>query len=135
MAAYQCFCTAPLSPLRRAIAVCSAAAHSASRRCSEASATALTSDGRRGQLPVLHPHPAEQQSVPVGEEGLVGGVQLAAGAHGPADHAAGAHRVAAVQRGQRHQRGGRVRRDARRLLFGGDRLAQPRDGDRERLIQ
>jgi hypothetical protein len=73
--------------------------------------------------------------VPVGSKGFVCAVQLAAGAHGPADHTAGAHRVAAVQRGQRHQRGGGVRRDARLLLFGGDRLAQPRDGDRERLIQ
>jgi hypothetical protein len=35
MAAYQCFWTAPLSPLRRAIAVCRLAAHNASRRCSD----------------------------------------------------------------------------------------------------
>ena len=76
--------------------------------------------GRRGQLTVQHPYPAEQQAVPVGSKGFVCGVRLAAAAYGPADHAARAHRVAAVQRGERHQCGGGVRRDARRLLFGGD---------------
>ena len=91
--------------------------------------------GRSGQLSVEHPDPAEQQSVPVGRKGLVCRVRLAACAHRPADHAAGAHRVAAVQRGQRHQCGGGVRCDARWLLFGGDRMPKPRDGDRVRLIQ
>ena len=43
MEARVTFWTAPPSPLRRAIAVLSAAAHSASRRCSEASSTAAAS--------------------------------------------------------------------------------------------
>ena len=56
IAAYQCFCIAPLSPLRRAIAVCSAAAHSASRRCRAAgsaseSAAAATSAVAAGNWP------------------------------------------------------------------------------------
>ena len=71
MAAYQCFCTAPVSPLRRAIAVCSAAAHSASRRCRVASLAAAASAAAERQLAVLHPDPAQQQPVPVRDEGLV----------------------------------------------------------------
>jgi hypothetical protein len=91
--------------------------------------------GGRGQLPVLHPDPAEQQPVPVGGEGFVRAVWLAAGADCPADDAAGTHRIAAVQRGERDKCGGGVRCDARGRLFGGDRLAKPRNGNRERLIQ
>ena len=43
IAVYQCFCTAPLSPLRRAIAVCRAAAHRASRRWRSAAIAVATS--------------------------------------------------------------------------------------------
>ena len=91
--------------------------------------------GSRGQLPILHPDPPEQQSVPVRVKGLVCGVRWATGTHGPADHTAGTDRITAVQRGQRHERGGGVRRNADSLLFGRDRLTEARNRNRERLIQ
>ena len=69
--------------------------------------------GSGWQLSVEHPDPAEQQSVPMGRKRLVCRVCLPACAHRPADHAAGADGVAAVQCGQCHQRGWGVRCDAR----------------------
>ena len=135
IAAYQCFCTAPLSPLRRAIAVCSAAAHSASRRCSADSCP--RSRRRRRRPPRPAGRPASAPSPAAAGAGARRSRVLAGCpgpiAHGPADHAAGPHRVAAVQGGERHQRGGGVGCDACRLLFGGDRLAQPCDRRRVRL--
>ena len=71
MAAYQCFCTAPVSPPRRAIAVRSAAAHSASRRCRRPSGDAGDIGGGRLQLAVLHPCPAQQQPVAVREDRIL----------------------------------------------------------------
>ena len=68
-------------------------------------------------------------------EGLTRAVRRYGGSDSPADHAAGPHRVAAVQGGQCHQRGRGIGGHTRRLLFGGDRLAKPGDGDRERLIE
>ena len=73
IAAYQCFCMAPLSPLRRAMAVCSAAAHSASRRCSVELAADGDRVGRGLQLAVLHPRPAQQQPMPMGDEDRIVG--------------------------------------------------------------
>ena len=87
--------------------------------------------GRRSQLPVLHPHPAQQQPVPMRREGVV----LAACPHRSADDAARPDGVAAVQGRQRHQRGRAVRRDAGLVLFGRDGLPQPGDRDRERLVE
>ena len=65
IAAYQCFCIAPLSPLRRAIAVCSAADPQRVPAVQVRTRDGGDVGGGRGQLAVLHPGPAEQQSVPV----------------------------------------------------------------------
>ena len=100
MAAYQCFCIAPLSPLRRAMPVCSAAAHSASRRCRSCADGGRDVGRRRRQLAVLHADPAEQQRCRWATKPSV----VAGASDGPADDAARAHRIAAVQRGQRDQR-------------------------------
>jgi hypothetical protein len=86
---------------------------------------------RRAQLPLLHPNPTQQQPVPIGR----GGVVLAACAHRPADYAPRPDRIAAVQGGQRDERGRAVRSDAGLLLFCGDGLPQPGDRDRKWLVE
>ena len=125
IAAYQCFCTAPLSPPRRAMAVCSAAAHSASRRCRFAPATEATSAARR---PADRPASGPSRAA-VGAGGRRSPRRRRC-PDGPADDAAGAHRVAAVQRHQRDQRGRGVGGDDGRGLLR-HRLGQP--GDRRRV--
>ena len=87
--------------------------------------------GGRGQLPVLHPDPAEQQAVPVGDEPS----SSPRAADGAADDAARSDGVAAVQRRQRDERRGRVGGDARRTVAPRHRLRQPGDGHRVRPVE
>ena len=106
-------------PAEAAIAVCSAAAHSARVAAVQCRHRPLRRRPRprRGSCPSSIRTQPSRSRCRWGRKELVCRVRLAACAHRTADHAAGADWVAAVQCGQRHQCGGGVRCDARWRLF------------------